>query len=833
MGKHIYLICNAHLDPVWQWEWEEGAAEVLSTFRVAAELCGQYDTFIFCHNEAILYEWTEQYDPALFEQIRELVKRGKWHIMGGWYLQPDCNLPCGELMLRQIEYGRTYFAEKFGVAPTVAVNVDPFGHSRGLVQLLSKTGYTGYLFMRPGNADQYIRLPADEFVWEGYDGSRVTAVRLADSYNSRRGQAAEKVKAFLDACDENGACICLWGIGDHGGGPSKKDLDDLDVLMRQTAQTGDRISHETPEAYFEMLRKKNWLPSFQNSLNPWGVGCYTSQRRVKKKYRQAENEYLLTEKMTAHAALASGRQWPSEALKTAQKDILFAQFHDMLPGSAIEPAERTTVQLLDHALEELSRIKMQAFMTLCAGQKPPKGNHIPILAYNPHPYSISGDFLCEFMLWDQCPDTPYFSAAVVDEAGTELPAQAEQPYSCMPFEWRKRVVFHAELPPMQMSRFDCILTAQNTIPRRTAQKTDGCYIVQTEAGIRIAIGEETGLVEQYRKNDKEYLAPGAFALEVYADSYDPWGMLRTAYTEKVGVFRLATPAETKEICCTEQALAPVHVIESGPVRTVVESVFVYGRSYAVMRYFISQQGELQLQLRVSWQEKQKMLRMSVPAAFDAQACIAEQMLGQEPWRGGMEENVQQRWTALCSGQDALLIVNDGVYGGAFDEKTGTLKLSLLHTPCYCAHPGADTSKTPVPQDRYTPHMDLGEQEYCFSVSAGAQDAVLMQASRKAQAFNQQPVLLSCSCASESEKPETMLRLAKSEGVECTAIRADKTGGWRFYLFNSIPRTQNVQASFAGAHADITLQAFEYAAFFCDGATITRTELLDCAENINR
>ncbi len=280
MGKHIHLICNAHLNPVWQWEWEEGAAEVLSTFRIAAELCGQYDTFVFCHNEAILYEWTEQYAPALFEQIRELVKREKWHIMGGWYLQPDCNLPCGELMLRQIEYGRVYFAGKFCVAPTVAVNVDPFGHSRGLVQLLSKTGYTGYLFMRPENVDQYIRLPADEFVWEGYDGSQVTAVRLADSYNSRRGQAAEKVKAFLDACDENGACICLWVIGDHGGGPSKKDLDDLAVLMRQTAQTGNRISHETPEAYFEVLRKKDRLPCDRKGYMVWGnirTGDLTTQ----------------------------------------------------------------------------------------------------------------------------------------------------------------------------------------------------------------------------------------------------------------------------------------------------------------------------------------------------------------------------------------------------------------------------------------------------------------------------------------------------------------------------------------------------------------------------
>ena len=125
--KEIYLMCNAHLDPVWLWRREEGMAEALSTFRVAADFCEKYDGFIFNHNESLLYEWVEENEPELFERIRKLVKAGKWRIMGGWYLQPDCNLPSGESILRQMRQGRAYFLEKFGVAPTVAVNFDPFG----------------------------------------------------------------------------------------------------------------------------------------------------------------------------------------------------------------------------------------------------------------------------------------------------------------------------------------------------------------------------------------------------------------------------------------------------------------------------------------------------------------------------------------------------------------------------------------------------------------------------------------------------------------------------------------------------------------------------------
>ena len=125
----LHLICNAHLDPVWLWEWEEGAAAALSTFRTAADLCEEFDGFIFNHNEAILYQWVEEYEPALFARIQKLVRQGRWHIMGGWFLQPDCNMPAGESFVRQIAYGRRYFQKKFGARPTTAINFDSFGHT--------------------------------------------------------------------------------------------------------------------------------------------------------------------------------------------------------------------------------------------------------------------------------------------------------------------------------------------------------------------------------------------------------------------------------------------------------------------------------------------------------------------------------------------------------------------------------------------------------------------------------------------------------------------------------------------------------------------------------
>ena len=226
--KNLHLICNAHIDPVWMWEVEEGVAETLSTFRVAADFCENYDGFIFCHNEAMLYEWVEKNDAALFERIRKLVKAGKWHIMGGWYIQPDCNLPSGESFVRQILAGKYYFIDKFGVEPKTAINFDAFGHSRGLVDIMKKAGYDSYIFCRP--EPDMIDLPAEQFKWVGFDGSKIACSRAYNSYESHRGEADEKIKGWMERNRGAKVGMVLWGIGDHGGGPSRVDMEKIAAL---------------------------------------------------------------------------------------------------------------------------------------------------------------------------------------------------------------------------------------------------------------------------------------------------------------------------------------------------------------------------------------------------------------------------------------------------------------------------------------------------------------------------------------------------------------------------------------------------------------------------
>ena len=132
--SNIYLIGNAHLDPVWLWRWQEGYSEVLATCRSALDRLSEFDDFVFTCAGAAYYNWVEESDPQMFEEIRQRVREGRWIIVGGWWIQPDCNAPSGESYARQALYSQRYFKEKFGLTAKVGYNVDSFGHN-GMIRI--------------------------------------------------------------------------------------------------------------------------------------------------------------------------------------------------------------------------------------------------------------------------------------------------------------------------------------------------------------------------------------------------------------------------------------------------------------------------------------------------------------------------------------------------------------------------------------------------------------------------------------------------------------------------------------------------------------------------
>jgi alpha-mannosidase len=800
----VHLICNAHLDPMWLWEWEEGAAEAVSTFRTAADLCDEFPGFIFCHNEVVLYKWVEEYEPSLFARIQDLVRQGKWHIMGGWYVQPDCNMPSGESFARQALIGKRYFAEKFGVEPTVGINLDPFGHTRGLAQILARAGYDSYLFCRPGQGD--CPLPADNFAWVGYDGSRISASRMP-GYNSPLGNARGKVTGWMEHHPEEECLLVLWGVGNHGGGPSRGDLRDLAALMRDTES--HEIIHSTPASWFADLRATHPdLPEHAGDLNPWAVGCYTSQVRLKQKHRLLENELYMTEKMLSACLLQGVLPWPGAELHEAACDLATAQFHDILPGSSIQPVEEASLRMMDHALETVARLKTRAFFALAAGQPKARESQIPVLVYNPHPFPVRTVVECEFQLPDQnWAET--FTNPRVFQAGKPLPSQVEKEHANLPLDWRKRVAFLAELKPSSMNRFDCRLEVLPEKPSQPLELSPEAVVFETPE-MRVVVNRATGLVDSYQAGGVEQVGACAFQPIVMADNEDPWGMLVRSYRKVAGRFHLATPRQAARIAGVKgQELDPVRVVENGDARTVVEALFAWGESFICQRYLLPRVGtEIQVETRVHWNEKDKLLKLSIPVPQGKARYVGQVAFGRQELPANGDEAVAQQWVAVVDdGADrCLTCINEGSYGSDFSADG--LRLTLLRSPAYSGHPIGD--RTIVPQDRYTPRIDQGERLFRFWLNAGPAAKRLAVVDREALSHNEKPMALSFFPSGQGAALKPLVTLSDST-VIISAVKQGADGRdlvVRLFEPTGTARSTTLSVGPLGLKAKLKLGAFQ-------------------------
>lgn len=824
----IHLVCNAHLDPVWLWEWEEGAAEAMSTFRTAADLCEEFGGFIFNHNEVVLYKWVEEYDPELFKRIQKLVKAGKWHIMGGWYLQPDCNMPSGESLVRQILTGREYFQKKFGVRPTTAINFDSFGHTRGLVQILAKSGYDSYLHCRPTNMD-YPQQEHD-YIWVGYDGSEILCTHQRTWYGTFSfGEAGDKLKIHMMQVPKYGSALMLWGVGNHGGGPSRKDIRDINRIAK--TEKNWQIQHSTPEAYFKDIKKnRKQLKRWGKDLNPEMVGCYISMVRVKQGYRILENIFFMTEKMVSAAAAQGLMTYPSEELKSAQEDMLWVAFHDILPGSSVEPVEQFSLQKISRGLDDLSKIRARAFFCLASGQPKAKLDAFPVLAYNPHPWEIETTVTAEFNFpyYVFSPDTFWMPKLI--HKGKEIPVQAERPYSNITMDWRKRVCFRTKLAPGVMNRFDIKLIRQQKRPTIQNMEEDGRIRVRGE-NIDWAINTRSGLVDHFRVDDKDVLRKGAFKALVMDDTPDPWGMTTDRFDTVAGRFRLLSQSKSAEVSgVSAKRLKSVRVIEDGPVRTIVEAIYGYNDSFLVLTWKLPKVGsEVELEARVFWNEKDKMLKLSVPTTLLESKYIGEVAYGRDELPDTGREVVSQRWTAVVSEADglALSVVNDGTYGSSF--KNGEMRISLLRSPAYAAHPLGDWPY--LPDDMFRPRIDQGERVFNFWFNAGSVEDRLGAVARESQVHNEKPVIQWFSPSGKGVRPKAFATLSNNR-VQVTTIKQAEDGtNWIIRLFEPMGRKQKTQLKISAGkliRKDITLQPFEIKTFKLDlvSGTMIETNLME-------
>lgn len=800
--KRLHLICNAHLDPIWQWEWEEGAAAALSTFQSAANLAEKYD-YIFCHNEVNLYKYTEKYAPALFEQIKKLVKQGKWHIMGGWYLQPDCVMPSGEGIVRQIREGERYFKEKFGVMPTTAVNFDPFGHSRGLVQILTKCGQDSYMFMRPyGKHMPYpqLDLPAECFLWEGYDGSRVKGVRVTE-YNSDLGHAREKVEKDIARRAEEEVSLSTWGVGNHGGGPSAKDLEDIQKLIDSS---DIEIKYSTPEEYFADVHPTE---VFDRSIIPCMVGCYTSMAALKQKYRELERQICFTEKIASIAALKGALEYPTGVFDDVTEDMLNVQFHDILPGDMIKAGEDNGFTYLNHGLHLLNQVRAAAFFGLCKGQRVAEPGTYPIMVFNPKTYGGKQLVTCDMSIIP----TEYFEnelsyLEIYDEEGNLLASQNVKESSNISIDWRKRVVFEAELKPLSINRF----TAKTVVRKKPVYGANE-DIVFDNGEKKVVIGAKTGLIESYVVGGKEYATGKLFQPFMYDDTPDPWGMNQMHVGDHPQPFTLQkTPDGVFD------GLQSLEIIEDGDIYLGAEAFFAKGLTRLRIGYKIYKKGsKIDVDVNLFPNEANKAVKLHLPVK--GRDYSGEQIFGAEKLFENGNECIAHDYVWLEEEDGKCLqILTPSNYGSSYRD--GEIRLTLVKTSTYCAHPVPN--RPLLREGIFIGKIDQGQRDFSFRMDVVEKETL----KRNADEFTETPYALNI-FPTIDEKCDNGLTIECSNPLITTVTirKSVQKEGYIFRLFNNGEKEQSATVACGEASIALRFGKYEVKTLIYNDGAFTETE----------
>ncbi|MBR5188412.1 MAG: alpha-mannosidase, partial [Clostridia bacterium] len=396
MKKKFYLIANAHLDPVWQWRAQEGLSLVKSTFRSALDRMNEYPDYTFTSACAGYYKWIKRSEPEMFEEIKQRIREGRWAVVGGMWVQPDCNIPSGEAFCRHLLYSQKFFKENFGFIAKTGYNVDSFGHNGMLPQILKKSGVDNYIYHRPDRRIEKLNLPPEELHdWQSPDGSTVRAFRIPDAYcGDIHTQRLEN-----HYYNKTQPLLIFFGVGNHGGGPSKEHIRHANELIQQ-----GNSRYSSPDLYFEETKNLS-VPLVTEDLQHHASGCYSANSKIKSINRKAETELVTAEKLDVLANLITGSRLHAKELENAWERVMFNQFHDILAGCSIKEAyvdaensygyaRETALDINTFAAQRISwRIKTTDFLNADTSEMRGRmwykeGEGSPMVVFNPHSFPV-------------------------------------------------------------------------------------------------------------------------------------------------------------------------------------------------------------------------------------------------------------------------------------------------------------------------------------------------------------------------------------------------------------------------------------------------------------
>ena len=637
--------------------------------------------FCYSHSSAAHYRWVQRTDPRMFAEVKERVREGRWEVVGGWPVEPDCNVPSTESFVRHALYGKAYLRKELGVEVDVGFNPDSFGHAAGLPTLLKQAGYRYYVFFRPTKEHSPRELPV-LFWWEGPDGSRLLALHPLTGYSApatvaRRAHKVNLAPGFTDA-------PFFLGIGNHGGGVTREQIKSLLEMRPELPE----LRWSTLRQFFQAVEKSPAaanLPVVRGELQYVARGCYSAHGEAKRWNRRAERALVQGETIAAAANLSAGRAYPGAQFDAAWWKVLFNQFHDSLGGTGIRPIYDDMRDSYGWATETANQEKVESLVTLARRVDTRDVAESAIFLFNPLPWKRKA--VLE-MTTDQGPN-----------AKADRPSHLRsKDGSRAPVQWSTRPGFASiyaavELPPCGYKVFE-LMHGEPPAPQRY---TDNCTVSDAALGL-----------SSLRAEDGTELLAGPIGLVVIDDPTDAWGHGAKEFYQSRWRNKIGRPTFTSSA-----------VVEDGPVRRVVRQVAKWRDSEIVLeivRY--AGMDMVEFRFAIDWHERWQMLKLEVPDGIrrarrvregaGRRGSTADQRRRRA--RAGLGDYTRQGWSAR---DYTIALLNDSTY--SYDCLGGLLRTVLIRSNPFL--PTRTGSLLPTPPQPGNAFMDQGRQERRFCLIA--------------------------------------------------------------------------------------------------------------------
>ncbi len=631
----IHLTGNAHIDAAWLWPWTETVEVVRQTFGTALQLMDEYPKYTFSQSAAAYDEWLEQKYPPEFAQIQKRVKEGRWEMVGGMWVEPDLNMPDGESQVRQLLIGKRYFQSRFGVDVRIGWNPDSFGYNWQLPQIYKRSGVDYFVTQKMAWNDTN-QLPLKLFWWQAPDGSRVLTYFPHDYVNEI--EPINMATAFAHARQDNPGTtemMHLYGIGDHGGGPTRAMLDAGDRWLAPDKAYA-QLHFGDAQSFFSAVEKKldtahapvwnyKTLAAGDTKLPPpppglWSLpvwndelylefhrGVMTTQAAHKRNMRESEEEMLNAEKWSSIAWL-SGTPYPAPQLNEAWKKVLFNQFHDLAAGSGIGVIYKDAQKDYDMVRFTAEAATSQALSTIASYvDTQSRSRGVPVLVFNPLAWVRSDVVDFTVQLPEAAP-----AVEIVDEVGQVLASESSVTNAAT-----HTFSVRALVPDVERLGYMLVYARPAAAGARTAAgvqvSADGHTL--ENRFLRVTVDAKTGCITSLvnKKTNFDSIAAGGCGnqLQAFVDTpkeYDAWNI--DADFDKV-VTNLDM-ADSVQLAEHNALRAVIRITRHWSASTFVEDITLYKGLPRV-----------DVVMDIDWHERHKLLKAAFPLAASSPVATYE------------------------------------------------------------------------------------------------------------------------------------------------------------------------------------------------------------------